>query len=349
MNEPKMGYSSKNKRRRSLPLTGDASNVAPAVISDEAKEALDNAASSGSNMLELEVDGNPVKFYLYTIRHEEIETKTFVSSENIRNQAIVNRLSLKGMINELRENGQISPGISIIEPETGKFEVIEGSQRRAGCLHTGSSFLTWGTKDKIVNERKKGLSESGNYFKPKSLYEYGLEWKRLADEEGLNISQIAQFADKHRSIVRAAINIHTLPNAVLNAIPSIPDLGRPLIESLVKKTTDLSEEHLSELSVFCDSLSEEKDKLVDTADTGTAANQQIIKKIIDFEFAASETNNDINSAPAPVSVKKKLADGSQIKWKHDSNQKSVTLQVEQFGEEQLTELKALLNKWGVEL
>ncbi|MDA0146603.1 ParB N-terminal domain-containing protein [Vibrio sp. RW] len=345
----KMGYGNSNNRRRSIKPGDKPSKVEPAVISDETKEAMDEAAKGGSNVFELEVDGNQVLFNLYLIKHEDIESKTFVSTENVRNQEIVNRLSLKGMIDEIKENGQLSPGISVIDPDTGKFEVIEGSQRRAGCIFNGLGFLTWGTEEKIVKESKKGISESGNYFKPKSLYEYGFEWKRLADEEGLNISQIAQLEDKHRSIIRAGINVHSLPKAVLTAIPSIPDLGRPLIESLVKKTTGLSEEQLSKLSTFCDSLSKEKDDLINTADSGAVANQQVIKKIIGFEFSAPETNSDNDSTPAPISVKKKLNDGSQVKWKQDAHQKTVSLQIDQFGDEQLEELKTLLAKWGVEL
>ena len=342
--QQKMGYGSgSNNRRRSPP------GIKSHVVTEADKQTMDKAAESGNDAFTLEIDGTPVKFKLYTVKHEELETKTFVSPENIRNQSIVNALSLKGMIHELKAKGQISPGISILNSETGQFEVIEGSQRRAGCIHLGMDFVTWGTDVNVVAESKKGISQSGNYFKSKSLFEYGFEWDKLAKEDGLSISEIATLAGKHRSIVRAALNVHAIPQPVLDVIPSIPDLGRPLIESLVKKTTNLTEEHLNELAVFCNTLSNEKNDLIQNADSGTAANQQIIKKICGFDFSAPVTSDDQNNEPAPVSVKTKLADGSQIKWKHDSTQKTVSLQLDQFGEEQLTELKALLNKWGVEV
>lgn len=337
-----MGYGNSGKRRRG------GGNIEPVQISPVAEKSLDAAATSGKNKLEIVIDGQAVLFELYTIKHKDIESTSYVSDCNIRDQKIINKLSLQGLIKEL-ENGQLSPAISYID-EQGKFEVMNGSQRRYGCFHKGMDFITWGTTTKISNEAKANISKSSNYVKPNSLYERGESWLAM-QTKGKKIAEIAKEEDVDRKIIRAGIAVRQFPDFIIDVIPSTPDLGRPLIESLAPIVLLDDSVFTTKLKDYCVSLKDTVLSLRNTAEQPSSANKLIASKLFDFHkqyFEDQKSKIENPTAQTPVVVKQKLDDGSQVKIKHDSSKKSLNLTISEIPNERLSELKVMLGKWGIE-
>ena len=338
-----MGYGNSNKRRRG------GGKIEPVQITEVTEKSLDDAATSGKSKLEIVIDGEAVLFELYTIKHEDIESTSYVSDCNIRDQKIINKLSLQGIIKEL-ENGQLSPAISYLDSD-GKFEVMNGSQRRSGCFHRGMDFVTWATTTEISSDSKVNISKSSNYVKPNSLYEKAESWLSM-QSEGKSIVAISKETNIDRKVIRAGIAIRQFPDFVIDVIPSVPDLGRRLIDSLKPIVFHDDTTFLAQLKEFCVSLKGTVDTLRNGNDSPNSANSTIAQKLIDFHkqyFENDASSNDDSNLLAPKKVVQKLDDGSKVNFKHDAEKKSLNLSISDIPEERLVELKEMLGKWGIQI
>lgn len=183
-------------------------------------------------VIELSVAGEAsVEFQLLRIPANEIVPRTQVFSENAREQSFLNELALSDILVTLQDRGQQYPAVGRWV-ENDKIEVLDGSRRRMSCILAGQDFLIY-VAHGINSKHAKFLSDVANAHKPLSLYERGKEMQTLLDrQEVLDQKELAKVCQCSEALVSGALKAAALPLLLLQAYPSVGELGRPTIVKL---------------------------------------------------------------------------------------------------------------------
>lgn len=117
-----------------------------------------SAAKEQAQVIELAVAGQEVvQFELTRIAAQDIESKTFVFSENAREQSFLNEHALSDVLATLKDKGQQYPAVGR-RSEDGRIEVLDGSRRRMSCILAQKEFMIY-VAENINSEHAKFLSD----------------------------------------------------------------------------------------------------------------------------------------------------------------------------------------------
>ncbi|MDA9558287.1 ParB/RepB/Spo0J family partition protein, partial [Vibrio sp.] len=201
--------------------------------------------------IELSVAGQDVvSFELQKISAFDIESKTVVFAQNAREQSFLNEHALSDILSTLKTRGQQYPAVGRLM-ENGTVEILDGSRRRMSCILAKQDFLVYVAKD-INTEHAKFLSDVANAHKPLSLFEKGKEMQiKLDTGEAADQKALAQMFQCSEALVSGALKAASLPLELLQAYPSVAELGRPTIVKLHKQFFTLSESMQQELVNRC--------------------------------------------------------------------------------------------------
>lgn len=212
-----------------------------------------SAAKEQAQVIELAVAGQDiVQFELTRIPAQQIESKTYVFSQNAREQSFLNEHALSDVLATLKEKGQQYPAVGR-RSEDGRIEVLDGSRRRMSCILAQKEFMIY-VADNINSEHAKFLSDVANAHKPLSLYEKGKEMQaKLASGEVSDQKALAKMFQCSEALVSGALKAADLPLQLLQAYPNVSDLGRPTIVKLHKQFNQLAPEQQQKLIDRCQS------------------------------------------------------------------------------------------------
>lgn len=205
------------------------------------------AASDKAAVIELSVAGEAtVEFELVRIPAADVETKTTVFAENAREQSFLNELALADILTTLKERGQQYPAVGRWV-EGGQIEVLDGSRRRMSCILATQDFLIYVAKG-ISSKHAKFLSDVANAHKPLSLYERGKEMQAMLDRgDAADQKELAKVCQCSEALVSGALKAASLPLALLQAYPSVAELGRPTIVKLHRMFFGLTDDEQGRL------------------------------------------------------------------------------------------------------
>lgn len=190
------------------------------------------AASEKVPVIQLSVAGEEsVEFELVRVPACDVSTRTSVFTENAREQSFLNELALSDILVTLKERGQQYPAVGRWLDDD-RIEVLDGSRRRMACIHAGQDFLIY-VAHRINSKHAKFLSDVANAHKPLSLYERGREMQALLDRhEVSDQKELAKVCQCSEALVSGALKAASLPLVLLQAYPSVSELGRPTIVKL---------------------------------------------------------------------------------------------------------------------
>ena len=193
------------------------------------------AAKEQAQIIELAVAGEKtVQFELVRIPADAVSERTVVFAENAREQSFLNEHALSDVLVTLKERGQQYPAVGR-KLEDGTIEVLDGSRRRMSCILANQEFLIYVGKD-ISKEHAKFLSDVANAHKPLSLYEKGKEMlAKLESGDAEDQKALAKIFQCSEALVSGALKAADLPLELLQAYPSVAELGRPTIVKLHKQ------------------------------------------------------------------------------------------------------------------
>ncbi|USH04894.1 ParB/RepB/Spo0J family partition protein [Grimontia kaedaensis] len=200
------------------------------------------AASDKAAVIELSVAGEAiVEFELVRVAAGDVAKRTSVFSENAREQSFLNELALQDILTTLKDRGQQYPAVGRWL-EGDKIEVLDGSRRRMSCIIAKQDFLIYVAKG-INSKHAKFLSDVANAHKPLSLYERGKEMQAMLDRgDVLDQKELAKVCQCSEALVSGALKAAALPLSLLQAYPSVAELGRPTIVKLHKLYFSLTDD-----------------------------------------------------------------------------------------------------------
>lgn len=190
------------------------------------------AVSEKVPIIELSVAGETiVEFQLMRIPAADIVARTLIFSGNAREQTFLNELALSDILVTLKDRGQQYPAVGRwVDDE--KIEVLDGSRRRMSCILAGQDFLIY-VANGINSKHAKFLSDVANAHKPLSLYERGKEMQTMLDTgDVVDQKELAKVCQCSEALVSGALKAAALPIVLLQAYPSVGELGRPTIVKL---------------------------------------------------------------------------------------------------------------------
>lgn len=275
------------------------------------------AASEKVPVIQLSVAGEEsVEFELVRVPASDVQTRTSVFAENAREQSFLNELALSDILVTLKDRGQQYPAVGRWLDD-GRIEVLDGSRRRMACIHAKQDFLIY-VAHQIQTKHAKFLSDVANAHKPLSLYERGREMQALLDrKEVLDQKELAKVCQCSEALVSGALKAASLPLLLLQAYPSVAELGRPTIVKLHRIYFSMSDdERLAFLDKFRQQLAW---KMVDAS--GVARMTREVTLLI--ENWADQIKPKY--APAPV-VSQDLIQG-RVSYRRKGNQLSLNLKL----------------------
>jgi ParB family chromosome partitioning protein len=209
------------------------------------------AAKEQAQIIELSVAGQElVSFELTKISYKDIEKRTIVFADNAREQSFLNEHALSDILVTLKEKGQQYPAVGRLN-DNGIIEVLDGSRRRMSCILSNQDFLIYVAKD-INLKHAKFLSDVANAHKPLSLYERGKEMQLMLENGSVSDQkELAEVCQCSEALVSGALKAATLPLELLQAYPSVGELGRPTIVKLHKLYSSLSSKQQQDLLHKC--------------------------------------------------------------------------------------------------
>lgn len=209
------------------------------------------AAKSQAQVIELAVAGEDmVTFELRKIPAKDVRNSTVVFAENAREQSFLTEHALSDILTTLRDRGQQYPAVGRIV-DGGKIEVLDGSRRRMSCILAEQDFLIY-VAEGINTKHAKFLSDVANAHKPLSLYERGKEMHAmLARGDVADQKELAKVCQCSEALVSGALKAATLPLELLQAYPSVSEIGRPTVVKLHKLYNTLSDEEQKTLLGQC--------------------------------------------------------------------------------------------------
>lgn len=183
-------------------------------------------------VIELSVAGEAtVEFELLRIPAADLLSRTVVFPGNAREQSFLNELALSDILITLKDRGQQYPAVGRWVDDD-KIEVLDGSRRRMSCILAQQDFLIYVAKG-INSKHAKFLSDVANAHKPLSLYERGKEMQAMLERgDVLDQKELAKVCLCSEALVSGALKAAALPLVLLQAYPSVGELGRPTIVKL---------------------------------------------------------------------------------------------------------------------
>ncbi|MDD1781204.1 ParB/RepB/Spo0J family partition protein [Enterovibrio sp. ZSDZ35] len=205
------------------------------------------AASDKAAVIELSIAGeSTAEFELVKIPAADVAKRTSVFAENAREQSFLNKLALSDILVTLKERGQQYPAVGRWL-EGDKIEVLDGSRRRMSCILAEQDFLVYVAKD-INSKHAKFLSDVANAHKPLSLFERGKEMQAMLERGDVaDQKELAKVCQCSEALVSGALKAAALPLLLLQAYPSVGELGRPTIVKLHKLYFAMDEAQQNEL------------------------------------------------------------------------------------------------------
>ncbi|WP_150138731.1 ParB/RepB/Spo0J family partition protein [Candidatus Enterovibrio escicola] len=205
------------------------------------------AVSEKAAVIELAVAGEQtVEFQLICVSAGEVVSRTSVFIENAREQSFLNEFALSDILVTFREHGQQYPAVGRWV-DGDKIEVLDGSRRRMACIFTKKDFLIY-VASGINSKHAKFLSDVANAHKPLSLFERGKEMQAMLHrKEVLDQKELAKVCLCSEALVSGALKAAALPLQLLQAYPSVDELGRPTIVKLHRLFFSLSDDEKSKL------------------------------------------------------------------------------------------------------
>ncbi|RXJ71883.1 chromosome partitioning protein ParB [Veronia nyctiphanis] len=205
------------------------------------------AASEKAAVIELSVAGEEtVSFELVRVTAKDVEMRTSVFAENAREQSFLNELALSDILVTLKDRGQQYPAVGRWL-DGGKIEVLDGSRRRMSCILAQQDFLVY-VASGISSKHAKFLSDVANAHKPLSLFERGKEMQAMLSRgEVTDQKELAKVCQCSEALVSGALKAATLPLELLQAYPSVGELGRPTIVKLHRLYSSLNDEERTNL------------------------------------------------------------------------------------------------------
>ncbi|MFD2176168.1 ParB/RepB/Spo0J family partition protein [Veronia pacifica] len=223
-------------------LFGKADKRKATTVQEAQKAVSDKAA-----VIELSVAGEQtVQFELVKIPAHEVKNRTSVFADNAREQSFLNELALSDILVTLKDRGQQYPAVGRWL-DGDKIEVLDGSRRRMSCILAEQDFLIYVASD-INAKHAKFLSDVANAHKPLSLFERGKEMQAMLSRgEVSDQKELAKVCQCSEALVSGALKAATLPLEMLQAYPSVGELGRPTIVKLHRMYFSLSDSERGEL------------------------------------------------------------------------------------------------------
>ncbi len=197
-------------------------------------------------VIQLSVAGEEsVEFELIRVPACDVSERTTVFKQNAREQSFLNELALSDILVTLKERGQQYPAVGRwLDDE--RIEVLDGSRRRMACIHAEQDFLIY-VAHRINTKHAKFLSDVANAHKPLSLYERGREMQALLDtQEVADQKELAKVCQCSEALVSGALKAASLPLALLQAYPSVAELGRPTIVKLHRLYFSMTDDEKNE-------------------------------------------------------------------------------------------------------
>ena len=177
----------------------------------------------------------PVK--LVKIAASDVRNQTFVYADNEREQSLLNEAALADITATISE-GQRVPAVG--RKVDGKYEIADGSRRRASCLLAEQDFWLW--VGNFSNADMSDLSNVGNAHKQTSEYEKARKLaQRLAVEFEGNKSQAEKALNVSRRSLGRAEKIAMVPVEFVAVYHTVNDLtGRQalLLSEAWKKASE---------------------------------------------------------------------------------------------------------------
>ncbi len=205
------------------------------------------AATDKAPFIELAIAGETtVSFELVRVPAADVASRTQVFEENAREQSFLNEMALSDILVTLKKSGQQYPAVGRWLDD-GRIDVLDGSRRRMACIVAEQDFLVYVGKG-ISTRHAKYLSDVANAHKPLSLYERGKEMQAMLDRgEAIDQKDLAKVCNCSESLVSGALKAAALPLELLQAYPSVAELGRPTIVKLHKLFYTLEDNQQSAL------------------------------------------------------------------------------------------------------
>ncbi|ATF10083.1 ParB N-terminal domain-containing protein [Candidatus Enterovibrio altilux] len=190
------------------------------------------AVSDKATVIALSVAGETtVEFQLIRIPSANIASRTSVFVKNAREQSFLNELALSDILSTLQDRGQQYPAVGRWLDDD-KIEVLDGSRRRMSCILASQDFLIYVAKG-INSKHATFLSNVANAHKPLSLFERGKEMQTMLNNgDVVDQKELAKVCMCSEALVSGALKAASLPLLILQAYPSVVELGRPTIVKL---------------------------------------------------------------------------------------------------------------------
>ena len=335
MMEKKPNKSSDIKEFKKI-TTAEKMTISESNTKDTASEIL----KSRQSIVFLYVNDKKVEFRLVEIAPSDVLEKTTVTKENQRDQRFVNELSVKELTVRIREKGQVYPAIGQIGPE-GNIEIIDGSQRRMACYLAGKPFSIYVCEGRIDHATASQLSNDTNLFKPLSLIERGMEWKKLLDNKIYkNASALAKESGINVATVSIGLKAAALPPWIISLIPSPSDLGKDLISKLDKSLRPLTQPQLLTKMEDCESAIRFLDSEISESSNAQSANSLVINALI--EVFVTGNDNTFSSQKY-----RELANGSLVKASLKADR--IQIDIKNAPKDCIDDLTEVLNRHGLNL
>ena len=197
--------------------TVDTKEIGNDAFTSKAKPSL----TGGKTAIEWPLSGGrSVAVKLVKISADDVENKTFVLAENEREQSLLSDAALADITATIGE-GQRVPAVG--RKVDGKYEVADGSRRRASCILAGVDFFMW--VGDFSDADMADLSDVGNAHKQTSEYEKSRKLaQRLVVEFDGNKSQAEKALNISRRSLGRAEKIALVPVEFVAAYPTANDL-----------------------------------------------------------------------------------------------------------------------------
>jgi ParB family chromosome partitioning protein len=173
--------------------------------SEESKEQ----APSNSGGVSFNVSGGTVTFRSAYISPSDIKSKTYVDPvTNNRPQELLNESNLKALVGGLKRRGQLQPAYGVLNRQTGKIELLDGSRRSLGCEQANIDFWVYVCDPSdyefdITVDDKIDIRRDLQTAKEQSLYDLGQECLAWEQKLGSAKAVAARFELSEAKISRA--------------------------------------------------------------------------------------------------------------------------------------------------
>ncbi|BBM67934.1 peptide transporter (plasmid) [Vibrio alfacsensis] len=189
----------------------------------------------------------------YTARHviikaEDVEENTISHSLNIRAQVSLTLDAVRDIYPEVVADGIKQEGLAYLNPQTQKYELIDGSRRRFCAIEAKCDLPLWVLDFSPTPYDIKAYVDLSQKVKKFSWREEGLSFIKFADEQGINpddIDAIGAALGKSRETIRKKINAANLNADLIGSIPDSEGIPTKFYASLGKIEKTLAKNELA--------------------------------------------------------------------------------------------------------